>query len=194
MDTIKHKALWTALAQFGIEPHHISLLKRLYADQKATVLTDKESDVFEIKKGSKQGDPLSRLLFNTVLQAALKDGLERWREKDMGISLGDQQADCLSNLRFADDVTLFSTSLEQLRSMMCDFKKSRESVGLKIHPEKTKILSNQGSNRKKEVKIDNMKERAKYLGQTITFEQQGTTEIKSRSDPLDHYFQSTHRS
>ena len=48
-DTIRHKALWTALAQFGIEPHYISLLKRLYTDQKATVLTDKESDVFEIK-------------------------------------------------------------------------------------------------------------------------------------------------
>ena len=62
---------------------------------------------------------------------------------------------------------------------MCDFKKSTENEGLKIHPEKTKILSNQGSNRRKEVTIDNIKvevlpvkERAKYLGQTITFEQQ----------------------
>ena len=32
-DTIKHKALWTALAQFGIEPQYISLLK-LYAELK----------------------------------------------------------------------------------------------------------------------------------------------------------------
>ena len=48
---------------------------------------------------------------------------------------------------------------------------------LKIHLDKTKILNNQ------EVTIDNIrveKERAKYLGQTITFEQQETTEIKSR--------------
>ena len=103
-DTIKHKALWTALAQFGIKPQYISLLKKLYADQKATVLTDKESDVFEMKRGTKQGDPLSSLLFNTVLQAAPEDDLARWREKGMGISLGDLQADCLLNLRFADDV------------------------------------------------------------------------------------------
>ena len=122
-DTIKHKVLWAALAHFVIEQHYISLLKRLHADQKATVLTDKESDMFEIKKGTKQGDPLSSLLFNTVLQAALKDDLQRWREKGMGISLGDQQAACLSNLRIADDVFLFLTSLEHLRSMMCDFKK-----------------------------------------------------------------------
>ena len=52
-----------------------------------------------------------------------------------------------------------------------DFKKRTESVGLKIYPEKTKILSKLGSNRRKEVTIDNIKvevlpvkERAKYLG------------------------------
>ena len=82
--------------------------------------------------GTKQGDPLSSLLFNTGLQAALEDDLERRREK-----------------RFADDVLLFSTPLDQLRSTMSDVKKSAGSVGLKIHPDKTKILSNQGSNKKK---------------------------------------------
>ena len=79
-------------AQFGIEPQFISLLRRLYADQQATVLTDKESDVFEIKRVTKQRDPLSSLLCNTVLQATLKDDLIRWREKGMGIRLGDSQA------------------------------------------------------------------------------------------------------
>ena len=117
-------------------------IMRQIFNQKATLLTDKESDIFEIKTGTKQGDPLRSLLFNTVLQAALEDDLARWREKGMGIRLGVLQSDCLSHLRFAGDVLLFSASLEQLRNMMCDFKKSAEHVGLKIHPEKT-ILSNQ---------------------------------------------------
>ena len=50
------------------------------------------------------------------------------------------------------------------------------------------ILSNQGSKRRKEVTIDNInvdvlpvKERARYLNQTTTFEQQETTGIKSRT-------------
>ena len=56
-----------------------------------------------------------------VLQAALEDDFARWREKGMGISLDDLQADCLSILRFACDVLLFSASLEQLGRMMRDF-------------------------------------------------------------------------
>ena len=58
--------------------------------------------------------------------------------------LSDHDRDCLTNLRFADDVMLFATSKEQIRKMMCDFKKATEKVGLRIHPDKT-ILSNQGS-------------------------------------------------
>ena len=71
--------------------------------------------------------------------------------------------------------------------MMCDFKQSTESVGLKIHPNKTKILSNQSTNKRKEVEINNFKveilsacESAKYLGQTFTLQHQETAEIKNR--------------
>ena len=56
---------------------------------------------------------------------------------------------------------------------MCDFARSTERVGLKIHPEITKILSNQNSNRRREMAIKNIKvdvlpvsECAKYFGQT----------------------------
>ena len=62
-----------------------------------------------------------------------------------------------------------------------------QRVRLKIHLENTKIVSNQNSNRRREVAINNIKvdvllvsECAKYLGQTIKFQQQETTEIRSR--------------
>ena len=98
-----HKSPWSALEQCGVEPPYISLWRRLFAEQKATV-TDKESDVFKIKTRKKQGDPLSSLLFNTVLQVALEDHLVRWQKKGMGIRLGDSASDCLTHLRFANDV------------------------------------------------------------------------------------------
>ena len=53
---------------------------------------------------------MSSLLFNTVLQYSLKDEIQRWQKKKrMGIYLSDQDRDCLTNLRFADDVMLFAT-------------------------------------------------------------------------------------
>ena len=87
-DSITHKSIWKALKSCGIEHDYTSLLKKLYRDQKASVLTDKESNMFEIKKGTKQGDPLSSLLSNVVLQKSLEDDIPRWqKKKGMGIYL-----------------------------------------------------------------------------------------------------------
>ena len=123
--------------------------------------------MFEIKKGTKKGDPLSSRLFNTVLQYSLKDEIQRWqKKKGMGFYLSDHDHDCLTNLRFADDVMLFATSKEQIREMLCEFKKATEKVGLRIHPDKTKILSNQ-STINSDMKIEKLtrNESVKYLGQ-----------------------------
>ena len=138
-DRIKHQSLWNALKYFGLDQKYIDLLKKLYADQKATVLTDKESDEFEIKRGTKQGDPLSSLLFNTVLQNALEDDLTKWQRNNKGIPSSEQKKDCLTNLRFANNVLLFSTSLSKLKDMLSDFKRSTESVDLEIHPNRKKF-------------------------------------------------------
>ena len=104
-DSITQKSIWKAVNSCGINHEYISLLKKIYKDQKAPVQTDVECNMFEIKKGTKQGDPLSSLLFNTVLQNSLKDDTQRWqKKKGMGIYLSDHDHDCLTNLRFADDV------------------------------------------------------------------------------------------
>ena len=134
---------------------------------------------------------MSSLLFNTLLQYSVKDEIQRWQKKKwMGIYLSDQDRDCLTNLRFADDVMLFATSKEQIQKMMNEFKKATEKVGLRIHPDKTKILSNQStinSNTKRHIEVGEMSieilsknESVKYLGQRISFHQQETLEIKSR--------------
>ena len=73
---------------------------------------------------------MSSPLFNTVLQYSLKDEIQRWqKKKGMGIYLSDQDRDCLTNLRFADDVMLFATSKRQIQAMMCEFKRSNEESG-----------------------------------------------------------------
>ena len=43
------------------------------------------------------------------------------------------------------------------KTLVCDFKRSTEKVGLRIHPGRTKILSNQSSNIRKEIEIEDIK-------------------------------------
>ena len=113
-DRIKHSALWTSLEHYRIGTPYIDLLKRLYSHQEGTVLTDKESVVFPIKRDTKQGDPVSSLLFNTVLQFVMEDDLKKWQEKHKDIYLSDQKEDCLTNLRFADRCAAVLHILEQI--------------------------------------------------------------------------------
>ena len=159
-DSICHKSIWDALKSCNIDHFYTSFLKKIYKNQKASVQTDGESNSFDIQKGTKHGDPLSSLLFNTVLQDSLKDEIQRWQKKEgMGIYLSDHDHDCLTNLRFADDVILFATSEEQIRKMLCGFRNAIDNVGLRIHPDKTKILSNQStinSDTKKHLEVDDM--------------------------------------
>ena len=109
------------------------------------------------------------------LQKALEDDIPRWqKKKGMDIYLSDYDHVCFTNMRFADDVLLFASSNKQLQKMLCEFKKSTEKVRLRIHPGKTKILSNRSSDIRKEIEIDDIKveisargESTKYLGQMI---------------------------
>ena len=76
-DTIEHDALWIALLDQGFQPAYIRLLRKLYKEHSGRTRLDRLSTPFTISRGSKQGDPLSSLLFNAVLEsvfAKIKDG------------------------------------------------------------------------------------------------------------------------
>ena len=77
-DSISHKSLLSALEQRGIESQYVSLLRKLYAEQKATVLTDKESGVFELKRGAAGAGRRARDKRRRRLRKAAKRSM--WRE------------------------------------------------------------------------------------------------------------------
>ena len=96
-----------------------------------------------------QSDPLSSMLFDSVLQFAMEDDLKTWREEWMVIKVGVAQSHCISHWRFADEVLLLFSSLNQLKKMMSDFKRSTSKTELQIHAEKANIFSNQKAKKQK---------------------------------------------
>ena len=47
----------------------------------------------------------------------------------------------ISNLRYADDITLMAESEEELKSLLMKVKEESEKVGLKLSIQKTKIMT-----------------------------------------------------
>ena len=114
-DTVEHEPLWQVLEEQGVHPAYVHLLKTLYKEQSATVTAGCKSRSFKLERGVKQGDPISALLFIVVMEAIFRKLKSRWRSLNVkrkshyhGVVVDDPD-DPLTNLRFADDVLLFST-------------------------------------------------------------------------------------
>ena len=107
-DSTYHNSIWDALQNLWYRTWiHQPLEKILQKPIKQLLWPTRRVKFFprsKKKRGPSSVDPLSSLLFNTVLQVAF------WqKKKGMGICLGDCDLDCRTNLRFADDVLLFAT-------------------------------------------------------------------------------------
>ena len=99
---VDHSALFEGLRHCGLPDGYIALLQQLYADQHGSA---NRSDAFQIKRGVKQGDVLSSLLFNYILDFAMA----KWKRRNpgCGILVGDPN-ERLTNSRYADDILIYA--------------------------------------------------------------------------------------
>ena len=81
----------------------------------------------------RQGDPLSYILFNAVLEEIFRR--VNWENKGLKID-----GKYLCNLRSADDVVLISTSMKELNKMCGEFVEESKEAGLDNNIEKTKLI------------------------------------------------------
>ena len=87
----------------------------------------------------KQGDVLSALLFNCVLDIAFEDWKTQLR--DDGILVENaRHSERLTNTRYADDLLLYAKSLKELELMTELLVIELRKVGLTLNTKKTKIL------------------------------------------------------
>lgn len=175
-DTVEHNKVLESLRTIGINQKYIRLLGIIYTNSKATVKTEIEGETFEIKRGVKQGDPISPKLFTCVLEQVFRK--TGWNRKGYGISINGRR---LTNLRFADDIALFAKSHNELQKMLMELNTESKKVGLEMNPSKTKIMTNHNetpiSIEGKDIEYcsDYI-----YLGQTINMVRTGEAELKRR--------------
>ena len=192
-DTVDHAKLWVVLSKVGVDACYVDILQRLYACQHAVVDVGVESRKFCLKRGVKQGDPISGLLFLAVVEVCFSKLCAKWRAlnaRRTGQYYGfvlDTCEEPFTNLRFADDVLLLAQSCADARKMIDHLKGEAEKYGLKLNASKTKILTTAtrtlpgsvmvGSQR---IEILSHEDSERYLGRKLSLGEYHMTELRNR--------------
>jgi hypothetical protein len=135
--------------------------------------------MFPIKNGLKQGDALSPLLFNFVLEYAIR----RVQVNQDGLKLnGTHQF-----LAYADDVNILGGSLHTVKENAEALVVATKEIGLEVNADKTTFMvmsRDRNAGRGDSVKIDNSSiervEEFRYLGTKLTDQNSIQEEIKFR--------------
>ena len=133
-DSVSHESLLLAAERIGLPSPLLGYLRLYYARLRTRLkVGGRRSAYFSVKQGVRQGDPLSPLLFNSVIDWVLED-----LPAELGASLGDERVPYLG---FADDLVLTAeSSIGLVTSLEYVIAKLR-LCGLELNPSKCRVLT-----------------------------------------------------
>ena len=138
-ESVDRESVFQIFKEQGLDPKTLALIKETLTNTKSKVkFMGEPSEPFEIKTGVRQGDGLSPLLFNCVLEKVIQE----WRKQkiehnvDQPIKLGrtNIKVDCLA---FADDLAILARDTSTAQKQIEILTETAEKVGLQISFEKT---------------------------------------------------------
>ena len=101
-DKVQHPFMIKTLAKVGIEATFLNIIKAIYDKPTANIILNGEKlKAFSLKSGTRQGCPLSPLLFNIVLEV-LATAIRQTKVK--GIHIGREE---IKLSLYADDMILY---------------------------------------------------------------------------------------
>ena len=131
--------------------------RRIYSQKEGTVLADNESDMFPIKRKRRRGTHCPAYSSKHCCNSSgRRSELMAGHTKKHQTERQKRRLPDEFEIRGRRTAPLYVAG--KLREILCEFKTSTNVVGLGIHPDKTKILSNQEKEKKKrEITVDNIK-------------------------------------
>jgi hypothetical protein len=177
-DTINQELIWAVLDSYGVDKKVSSMLQQIYKQSRAAVRVGQElGEWFEQRVGTRQGDPVSPVIFITYLERAMdKNEVNR-----KGITISGETID---DLRFADDIDLLEENIDNLQESLDKTAKAASEMDLVVNIAKTKVMVFGRETAEKnitlnEIEIENVNEFI-YLGSLLTWDNNCSKEIKRR--------------
>ena len=135
-DTIKWNVIYDALKMFNLGDTFINWVKTIYMESEACVTNNGySSPFFKLKRGVRQGCPLSAYLFIMVVE--LLAHKIRINKDIKGIKIGETE---IKLVQMADDTTTFIEDQQSLENMFKVIKTFETYAGLKLNKAKTEAM------------------------------------------------------
>lgn len=143
-DSVDHRYLWNVCLKKGLPISFISYLINFYGSAGTFLMWKGRYLRFLIPgRGVRQGDPLSSILFNIVIESILEQ-----MDSNIVFDLNDLR---LSHIAYADDVNLVSATQAGLQRQLTLFASFAERAGLVVNCRKTRIMALKAFGRVKKV-------------------------------------------
>lgn len=144
-DSVKHQAIIETITDLGCPKPFIKYIKSLYTDFRTTLQYGHTNTILNVNQGVLQGDPISPLLFNAVMDRAIKQ-----IPAEVGYDINGMKINCIA---YADDVISIARSKVGLQTSIDVMTKCLASFGLKINIEKSSTLSLVQAGKVKKTKV-----------------------------------------
>lgn len=126
-DTVPHQAIHRGLVRKGIPAAVANYVTEMYNGCKTVIKTKDNHVPVELKRGVKQGDPLSPMLFNLVIEPII----QKVQEDFSGIKV---EGSNLAAIAFADDLVLLAkdreTAIGQINMVYNELRKRGMSLSI----------------------------------------------------------------
>lgn len=129
-DMVPHAAIHQSLRRKGIPLAVAGYIKKMYSSYKTKIKTkDDKAIEIELKRGVKQRDPLSPLLFNLTLDSIIED----LSASTIGVRIQESN---IAVLAFADDMVLLAENKKEAKTQIRKLDSFLRQLGMELSIEK----------------------------------------------------------